>query len=233
MSGHSKWANIKHKKSIADSKRATDFTKLSRLITIASRQGGPDKEANVGLRLAVDRARASNMPKDTIERAIAAGAGDKSANMTEIIYEAFDASGKGLLIVTSTDNSNRTFSEVRHIVERGNGKMGTRGAVAYLFQKCGQVRISKSQISIEELLTISESLSVIDIIELEEEFEVSIPFENLGLATELFKKYDTVNIHIIYKSLQPGSELSAAAPENQNLVNHLMDHLDVHDVFVQ
>ncbi len=137
MSGHSKWSTIKRKKGANDAKRGQLFTRLAREIVLAAREGGGDPETNFRLRLAVDRARANNMPKDNIERAIKRGTGeDKSgAELEEITYEGYAPHGVALIISVVTDNRNRTVAEVRHILNRYGGSMGENGSVAWQFNR--------------------------------------------------------------------------------------------------
>lgn len=138
MAGHSKWANIKHRKAAQDAKRGKIFTRLIREITVAARQGGGDIESNPRLRLAVDKALGANMTKDTIERAVKRGTGDlDGVNYEEITYEGYAPSGIAVLVECTTDNKNRTVSEVRHAFSKHGGNLGTSGSVAYLFSKIG------------------------------------------------------------------------------------------------
>ena len=138
MAGHSKWANIKHAKSRVDAQRGKIFTKHIRAITVAARTGGGDIDANSALRLAVDKALASNMPKDTIQRAINRGAGLDGANdMMKIRYEGYGPNGVAVIVDCLTDNKNRTVAEVRHAFAKCGGNLGTDGSVAYLFAKKG------------------------------------------------------------------------------------------------
>jgi len=138
MAGHSKWANIRHRKGRQDAKRGKLFTKLIREITVAARMGGGDAGANPRLRAAVDEALSNNMPKDTIERAIARGAGDsESENLEEIRYEGYGPGGVAVMVDCMTDNRNRTVSEVRHAFTKAGGNLGQDGCVAYLFNKSG------------------------------------------------------------------------------------------------
>jgi YebC/PmpR family DNA-binding regulatory protein len=140
MAGHSKWANIKRRKGAQDAKRGKVFTKLIRELVTASRLGGPDPAANARLRLAVDKARSANMPKDTMERAIARGAGGgDDANFDEVVYEGYGPGGTALLVEGLTDNRNRTVGEVRHALTKGGGNLGDPGCVAYLFEKKGLI----------------------------------------------------------------------------------------------
>jgi len=138
MAGHSKWANIQHRKKAQDAKRGKIFTKLIREITVASRAGGSDPAANPRLRLAVDKALGANMPRDTIERAAKRGAGELGdVNYEEIRYEGYGTAGVAIMVDCMTDNRNRTVAEVRHAFNKYGGNLGTDGSVAYLFEKLG------------------------------------------------------------------------------------------------
>ncbi len=138
MAGHSKWANIQHRKGAQDAKRGKLFTKLIREITVASRIGGPDADGNPRLRAAVDKALGANMPKDTVERAIKRGSGDLEGQiMEEIRYEGYGPGGVAVMVDCLTDNRNRTVAEVRHAFSKHGGNLGTDGSVAYLFTKLG------------------------------------------------------------------------------------------------
>ncbi|MCU5781539.1 hypothetical protein MA04_00839 [Alcanivorax balearicus MACL04] len=140
MAGHSKWANIKHRKAAQDAKRGKIFTKLIREITVSARMGGGEINDNPRLRAAVDKALTNNMTRDTIDRAIKRGAGgDDSANMEEITYEGYGKGGVAVLVETMTDNVNRTVAEVRHAFSKFGGNLGTSGSVAFLFTKRGEI----------------------------------------------------------------------------------------------
>jgi YebC/PmpR family DNA-binding regulatory protein len=156
MSGHSKWSTIKRAKGATDAKRGQLFTKLAREITVAARTGLPDPESNGRLRLAVQRARAENMPRDNIERAIerakAAGVGD---NFDEVTYEAFMPGGIALVIQAMTDNRNRTVGEVRSTITRGGGNLGADGAVAWMFDSVGQIVVKPGGISEDEIALVA------------------------------------------------------------------------------
>ena len=138
MAGHSKWANIQHRKGAQDKKRGKLFTKLIREITVAAKMGGSDASANPRLRLAIDKALAGNMPKDTIERAVKRGSGDVDGeNYEEVRYEGYGPGGTAVMVDCLTDNRNRTVSEVRHAFTKHGGNLGTDGSVAYMFTKTG------------------------------------------------------------------------------------------------
>ncbi len=153
MSGHSKWAQIKRKKGVADVKKGAMFTRLGREIAIAAREGGGDPNANFALRLAVDKARGSNMPKDNIERAIKRGTGELSegGQLEDIMYEGYGPGGSALLVQVLTDNRNRAASEVRHIFTRGGGNMASSNAVAWMFEKKGIVTLEANGKDPDEL----------------------------------------------------------------------------------
>ncbi|MBX3640367.1 MAG: YebC/PmpR family DNA-binding transcriptional regulator [Nitrosomonas sp.] len=139
MAGHSKWANIKHKKAAQDAKRGKVFTRLIKEITVAARLGGADPNSNPRLRLAMDKAFGHNMPKDNIERAIKRGSGDlEGVNYEEIRYEGYGVSGAAVIVDCMTDNRMRTVSDVRHAFTKYGGNLGTDGSVAFLFKHCGQ-----------------------------------------------------------------------------------------------
>jgi len=140
MAGHSKWANIRHRKAAQDARRGKLFTKLIREITVSAREGGGDPETNPRLRTAIDKALSSNMTKDTIERAIKRGSGDQDgANYEEVRYEGYGPGGVAIMADCLTDNRNRTVSEVRHAFTKNGGNLGTDGSVAYLFSKLGSL----------------------------------------------------------------------------------------------
>jgi len=143
MAGHSKWANIKHRKAAQDAKRGKIFTKLIREITVAARAGGGDADANPRLRSVLDKALGANMTKDTIERAILRGTGEgDGAAIEEVTYEGYGTNGVAVLVECATDNRNRTVAEVRHAFTKAGGNLGTDGSVAYLFNKQGSIVFS-------------------------------------------------------------------------------------------
>lgn len=150
MAGHSKWANIKHRKAAQDAKRGQMFTKLARQITVAVKEGGPDPKMNFRLRLAIDKARSVNMPNDNIERAIARGVGGQDGdNYEEIVYEGYGPNGVAIMMDVLTDNRNRTAGDVRHVLSKYGGNLGESGCVAWMFNKKGLIVIEKNE-SIDE-----------------------------------------------------------------------------------
>ncbi len=154
MSGHSKWASIKHKKAVVDARRGQQFTKLARAITVAARDGGGDPEGNPALALAVQKARDASMPKDNIERAIAkgTGAGADAEHIETVLYEGYGPGGVALLIEALTDNRNRTGADIRHAFTKQGGSLGEPGSVAYLFDKRGVIVVDASRYDEDDLI---------------------------------------------------------------------------------
>jgi YebC/PmpR family DNA-binding regulatory protein len=173
MSGHSKWAGIKHKKAIVDARRGAQFTKLARAITVAAREGGGDADANAALANAIQKAKDASMPKDNIERAIAKGTGaGADANAIEtVLYEGYGPGGVALLIEAYTENRNRTGADVRHLLSKHGGNLGEPGSVSYLFEKRGVVVVDAARYGEEDLLVAVEA-GAEDIVADEDSFEV-------------------------------------------------------------
>lgn len=164
MAGHSKWANIKHRKGRQDAKRGKIFTKVIRELTVAASQGGGVPADNPRLRLAVDKALAVNMTRDTIDRAIARGAGTNEAeNMEELTYEGYGPNGVAIFVEAMTDNRNRTAAEVRHAFSKAGGNLGTDGSVAYLFERKGQISY-EAGIDEEQLLDVALEAGADDVV---------------------------------------------------------------------
>ena len=188
MSGHSKWSSIKHKKAATDSKRGKIFTKLIKEITIAARMGGGDPDANPRLRSAIAAARAENMPKDNMERAIKKGTGElEGVNYEEVTYEGYGAGGAAIYIESLTDNKNRTVADIRYIFSKAGGNMGESGCVAYMFDKKGYLVVEKSAVDEDTLMETALDAGAEDVREDGENFEViSEPgdFEDLRAAVE-------------------------------------------------
>ncbi len=174
MSGHSKWSSIKHKKGAADAKRGKMFTKLIKEITVAARMGGGgDPASNPRLRSAVLAAKAENMPKDNIERAIKKGTGElEGVSYEEITYEGYGPAGAAVLVESLTDNKNRTVADVRHIFSKSGGNLGENGCVAWMFEKKGYITVSKEKVSEETLMEIALEAGAEDIKEDDKVFEI-------------------------------------------------------------
>jgi YebC/PmpR family DNA-binding regulatory protein len=159
MSGHSKWSSIKHKKAIVDSRRGAAFSKLTRAITVAAREGGGDPDGNPALDLAIRKAKEASMPKDNIERAIAKGTGEggDAEAIEAVLYEGYGPGGVAILVEALTDNRNRTSAEVKHIFSKNSGSLGEPGSVAYLFDKKGTIVIDSERYSEDDLMVAVEA----------------------------------------------------------------------------
>ncbi|MGB4475466.1 MAG: YebC/PmpR family DNA-binding transcriptional regulator, partial [Bacillota bacterium] len=151
MAGHSKWANIRHKKARADAQRGRIFTKLAKEIIVAAKQGGPDPDVNFKLRMAIQKARSQNMPADNIERAIRRATGEEAdTNYEELVYEGYGPAGVAILLEISTDNRNRTAAEIRHIFSRRGGSLGESGCVAWMFDQKGRIVVDLEKAGLDE-----------------------------------------------------------------------------------
>jgi YebC/PmpR family DNA-binding regulatory protein len=175
MSGHSKWASIKHKKAVVDSRRGVQFTKLARAITVAARDGGGDPSGNAALENAIAKAKAASMPKDNIERAIAKGTGEggDAAAIETVLYEGYGPGGVAVLVETLTDNRNRTSADVRHAFSKYGGNLGEPGSVAYLFEKKGTFTVEAERYSEDDLM-VAVDAGAEDISSDEDSFEVVV-----------------------------------------------------------
>jgi len=189
MAGHSKWANIKHRKARQDASRGKIWTKVIREITVAAK-GGPDPDDNPRLRLALDKANASNMPKDTIKRAIQKGSGTGEMGIIEeLTFEGYGPNGVAILVETMTDNRNRTVADVRHAFSKFGGNMGTDGSVAYLFNKLGVIQVATSY---EEdlIMEIALEAGADDFVATDDFFEIITSPSNLSIVAEALQAKD-------------------------------------------
>ena len=223
MAGHSKWANIKHRKARQDASRGKVWTKVIREITVAAK-GGPDPDDNPRLRLALDKANAANMPKDNIKRAIEKGSGTgETGALEEIIFEGYGPGGVAILVETMSDNRNRTVSDVRHAFSKFGGNLGTDGSVSYLFNKIGIIHISKDT-SEEELMDIVLESGADDLIDEGEYFEIITSSTNLSNVLESLKNNNIDNINA---ELTLRSETSVAIDQEMSeKVLKIMDFMD-------
>ncbi len=182
MSGHSKWSTIKRKKGAADAKRGKVFTRIAREIVIAAREGGPDPDTNFRLRLAVDKARAANMPKENIERAIARGAGigDEAEAVEEILYEGYGPHGVAILINVLTDNRNRTISDVKRALTRSDGAMAEPNAVAWQFDQKGYITVLCENCNYDDVFLVAADAGAEDVVQGEEFIEIYTPRDRLA-----------------------------------------------------
>jgi YebC/PmpR family DNA-binding regulatory protein len=186
MSGHSKWSSIKHKKGAADAKRGQLFTKLTRALIVAAKDGGPDPAANLALQNAIEKARAASMPKDNIERAIARGAGTgaDAAAYEHISYEGYGPGGVAVYVDVLTDNRNRTAGEVRHVFARHDGNLAESGAVSWLFERKGVVLVDRDTTGEDELTLAAADAGAEDVAEEGSSFEVTCSPEELHAVRE-------------------------------------------------
>ena len=194
MAGHSKWANIKHRKARQDASRGKVWTKVIREITVAAKDG-PDPNDNPRLRLALEKANSANMPKDTIKRAIEKGSGTgETGSLEEIIFEGYGPGGVAILVETMTDNRNRTVSDVRHAFSKFGGNLGTDGSVAYLFKKLGIIHIDKG-FSEEKLMELVIESGAIDFTQEDDFFEVTTEAYDFNNIIDFFKNNEVAYIN--------------------------------------
>ncbi|MGX5173037.1 YebC/PmpR family DNA-binding transcriptional regulator [Aliikangiella sp. IMCC44653] len=188
MAGHSKWANIKHRKAAQDAKRGKIFTKIIREIVVAAKQGGPNPEDNPTLRSVIDKALGANMKRDTIEKAIARGAGNAEGdNYENLTYEGYGPGGVAILVECLTDNKNRTVAEVRHAFSKAGSELGTSGSVAYLFERKGQL-IYDANVDEDRLMEAALEAGAEDIIDHQDSFEVSTTPEDFQAVKEALRE---------------------------------------------
>ena len=236
MSGHSKWSSIKHKKKATDAKRGQEFTKLSRAITVAVREGGPDPESNLALQNAIEKARQASMPKDTIERAIAraSGEGADAAAYETVSYEGYGPGGVAVYVEALTDNRNRTASDVRHLFSKHDGNLGESGSVAWLFERKGVVLVPADGVD-EDELTLAAADAGPEDVELEETtFRVTTAPEQLAavrsaLEAEGFAVEDAQPTMLPKTTVAVEDE--ATARKIVRLLDALEDNDDVQDVY--
>lgn len=185
MSGHSKWSTIKRQKGVNDAKRGQAFTRLSNAITLAARSGGSsDPSFNFKLRLAIDAARAANMPKDNIDRAIARATGKLAGEMEEAVYEGFGPGGVSIIVETATDNNQRTVSEVKSTFDKNGGTLGVPGAVAYQFEQKGMITVVKNGKTLDDIFLIAAEAGAEDVEEGEEDAYIYTKPDELNTVRE-------------------------------------------------
>lgn len=234
MSGHSKWSQIKRKKQAKDQARGTVFSKLSRLISIAVAEGGgiADPEHNVKLRLCIEKARQMNMPKDNIKRAIDRGLGPDKNQLKEAVYEAFLPGAVSLIILATTDNPNRTLSEIRNVLDHHGGKLGTQGSVMHFFDKCGLVTIKKDSVLENKAYEFAEKYKAFDIDEDGQLYYLFIPFQLIGHVRGEDEGVAVDSIEVDFKpKMQIEIVDQAQAKKILEAVDALEDLDDVHRVY--
>lgn len=235
MSGHNKWSKIKNKKGSEDKRRGKIFTKLTREIIVAAKEGGSDPDYNASLKSAIEKAKAENMPNDNIERAIKKASGSSEQdNYEEIIYEGYGPSGVAIIVSCLTDNRNRTAPEVRHAFDKFGGNLGTTGSVMFTFQRVGLLQILKENVDEEELMMTSIDSGASDFREDEEVFEVLTEVENFSKVrdtlSDLGYKFEFCDLTYL-----PNTEVSLTEEEDiknlVKLIDILEDNDDVQDVY--
>jgi YebC/PmpR family DNA-binding regulatory protein len=236
MSGHSKWSSIKHKKGAADAKRGKLFSKLSRAIIVAAREGGPDPDGNASLATAIQKARDASMPKDTIERAIARGAGTASDGEVyeTVTYEGYGPEGVAVFVEALTDNRNRTAAEVRHVFAKHEGNLGTSGAVAWLFERKGVLIVSADGVDEEDLTLVAADGGAEDIDLDGSSFQViSAPDDLAAVRAALDDAgiaYDSAELTMLPKTTV-SVEDESAAKKLVRLMDALEDNDDIQAVY--
>ena len=228
MAGHSKWSKIKRKKGVNDQKKGKIFTRCGHEITIAVREGGgPDPSGNARLQLAIEKAKAVNMPNDNIDRAIKRATGElKGSEQFEITYEGYGPSGVAVLVEAFTDNKNRTVSEVRHAFSKNGGSLGESGCVAWMFDRKGLITVKRESISEEELMNVALDAGAEDISDEGDVWEIVCDTKELHvLSTELSKhvEVDEAELQYLPKTKQ---ELDSAAAEKVMRLLEVLEDLD-------
>ncbi|GMR11750.1 MAG: YebC/PmpR family DNA-binding transcriptional regulator [Anaerolineae bacterium] len=235
MSGHSKWSTIKRKKAATDAKRGNLFTRLAREIAVAAREGGGDPETNVALRLAVDRAKSSNMPKDIIERAIRRGTGEdkEGVKFEQIMYEGYASHGVALMIEVVTDNRNRTVADLRHELMKAGGNLADAGAVSWQFVRSAYFVIPSDSVDPESIFEATVEAGAEDVILGEEDIEIIAPVEAYKAIGDAL---ESMGVRATEASLRmiPTSVLSLPAGESlqvMRMIENMEDMDDVQSVF--
>jgi YebC/PmpR family DNA-binding regulatory protein len=233
MSGHSKWATIKHKKGALDARRGKIFTKLIKEITVAARISGGDADSNPRLRTAILAAKAENMPADNIKRAIQKGTGELPGSVyEESIYEAYGPGGVAVMLDVATDNKNRTLSEIRHIFGKHGGNLGANGCVAWMFTKKGYIVLAKEKADEDTLLTLATEAGAEDMVDDGSNWEILTPPEKVHQVVDALKAANieptVAEVSMIPQNYVKLSGKSAA--QMMRLMEELEDHEDVSHV---
>ncbi|MHC4559181.1 MAG: YebC/PmpR family DNA-binding transcriptional regulator [Planctomycetota bacterium] len=229
MSGHSHWAGIKYKKAAADAKRGKIWSKIARMIIVAAKDGGGDPAANLSLRYAIDKAKAANMPKDTIEKAIKKGTGElEGTSFEEVLYEGYGPSGVAIMVEALTDNRNRTGPELKRLFEKHGGSLGTSGCVNWMFSKKGLVTVNAANADEEQLLEIALSAGADDMQTVGEVFEITC---EPGAYEELKKSLQEKEIatEVAEISMVPQNAIGINDEQTAKKIFSLMEAFEDHD----
>lgn len=225
MAGHSKWAQIKRKKAANDAKRGKMFTRLIREITVAAREGGGDAEGNPRLRLAIDTAKAANMPLENIERAVKRGTGElEGVSYEEVSYEGYGPGGVALYLETLTDNLNRTVAEVRHVLEKHGGNLGQSGSVAWQFERRGRIYVDATRYDEDAVMMAALEAGALDVTREEDEYEITTDVADFHAVQEGLKG-EGLELREAELAMIPKATVRVEGSEAQKLVK-LLDALD-------
>jgi YebC/PmpR family DNA-binding regulatory protein len=234
MSGHNKWASIKHKKAIVDSKRGKLFSKLSKELTVSAKAGGGDPASNARLRVAVNKAKAVNMPADNIERAIKKGTGElPGVSYEEIVYEGYGPKGVAIIAEALTDNKNRTGSEIRNIFSKKSGNMAGSGSVSWMFNKKGFIMVKADKIDEDKLMAIALDAGAEDMKLQDGIYEITTPVSGLEKIKDAIKD-SNIEIESAELTMIPTSTVALDGVDAKavlSLVEMLEDHDDVQNVY--
>mgnify|MGYP000730946576 CR=1 FL=1 len=236
MAGHSKWANIKHKKEKTDAQKGKIFTKLGREIAVAVKAGGPDPETNSRLKDAIAKAKANNMPNDSIIRSIKKAAGEiDTDDYEEIVYEGYGPGGVAIIVETLTNNRNRTAGDIRHIFDKYGGNLGTTGCVSFMFDKRGQIIIEKTgNIDEDSLMMSALEAGALDVVAEDEYYEIITEPQDFSKVAEALEKegykFETAEVAMIPKTttMLTAEEMIS---NMEKLIEKLEDHDDVQNIY--
>ena len=229
MAGHSKWANIKHRKAAQDAKKGREFQKHVRAIMVAAREGGGDPSMNIRLKAAIERAKAVNLPADSIEKAIKKGTGDiEGARYEEVFYEGYGNGGVAVLVETLTDNKNRTASEIRHLFSKNGGSLGEAGCVSWIFERKGIIFVKGEELDEDELLSVCLESGAEDLIREEGGFTVTA---DPSLLSEVREKLESLGYSVERAELDmiPKTQVTIGSREEAEKILKFVDALEDHD----
>lgn len=229
MSGHSKWSNIKNKKAKMDAQKGKIYTRFSKLIIVAAREGGPDPNTNSRLKDIIEKAKQANMPNDNIERAIKRGSGELGgADYEEIMYEGYGPGGVAILIDATTDNRNRTAGEMRHLFDKHGGNLGETGCVAWMFEKKGLILIEKKDgTDVEQIMMLAIDSGAEDVEELEDSIEITTSVEKFETVKNYLQE-NNIDIFSAELSFIPNTTVTLPESESEKL-EKLLEILEEHD----
>ena len=234
MAGHNKWSKVKHKKAVTDARKSRLWARITREITVAAREGGGDPSGNPRLALAIEKAKAENMPKENIERAIKRGTGEiEGEHYEEVTYEGYAPGGVAVFIEAMTDNTNRTVAELRHLFSKAGGSLGTPGSVAYLFERKGVIEVSADGLDELELFELVAEAGAEDLQQEEDSFVITTPVESFAAVREALlqagiqpREANLERIPTTTVKVSPEEAVKVA-----RLLDILEDHQDVQAVY--